>query len=625
MKNILYNRIERIRRILIRVMPWLHTQFPMPRDASFNIDLTISEIKTLIFFEHRKSCQMTEIARAAGMPLPTSTHVVDKLVTRDYLRRRPDPEDRRLVIVEMTAKGKKIVRRLIDCHRKSIMHLMKIIPMKEQKRIVRVLENLHDILLDLSKYAGHGKPIIGIILTLCMTASTVLSDTPPAQPVPPARSQTQTPAPAKKITLEECLDFTLEHNPQILTAKEKITAAEGARQAASALFWPTISATGIYTRSSYLTNLSFGEPYMIPVVNTSGKPTGDYAPYPTFAISSDRVGDVYMGKIGLQYPIFTWGRIRAGYRIARSNQTVAELDYQKTVADVSFIVKRDFNTILLSREMTRVLDETRNSLAAHVKTVNDRFQEGLASNFEVLRTRVQLANIEPQLTRAKNQMETAKISFNNDLGADKDSFDADGELGYKPFDLSLETCLAEAGENRLELKQLDMRQSIAEDAITVAASSYRPSIMLTGDYQGNRGQQMPPDQDKWQTGWDAGVVINIPLFDGFASFGRVKEAEANLDQIKTGKTQIARLIDLEVQSSYLSLRSSEETIHAQTENVKVAEESLNIIKKRYQEGLATNLEVLDTQVSLLQTRINYLQALYEYNLNLEALRKAMGR
>ena len=57
----------------------------------------------------------------------------------------------------------------------------------------------------------------------------------------------------------------------------------------------------------------------------------------------------------------------------------------------------------------------------------------------------------------------------------------------------------------------------------------------------------------------------------------------------------------------------------------MAQESLNIVKERYNLGMATNLEVFDTEMSLLQANTNYLQALYDYNLSKAKLKKSIGQ
>ena len=431
---------------------------------------------------------------------------------------------------------------------------------------------------------------------------------------------------ADQITLDQSIDYAINHNQSVLIAKEKITASEGSIISARALLLPQITATAGYTRASYLTNFSYGDPTKLPIFDATGKPTGDYLAFPSFSFSADRMGDLYSGKVSLNYTLFAFGKLQANYDISLISNSVNIEDYNRIVSDTKLSVKQSFYSILLMQELIKVLDETSKSLNLHLETTNKRYDAGLVSKFEVLRAKVQLANIQPQRTKANNQLEIAVINFNAVLGAETNNkFIPIGELKYEREDFSLDECLKVSHEKRPEVKQMQLRRAMAKEAVTIASSNYWPSVIFTTGYQGNRGQQFPPNDTKWYTGWDAGVYVNIPIFDGFSTYGKVKETKANLEQAEIAEKQFERVVDMEVKSSYLTLKSSEDTILAQKENVEVAKESLKIIKERYNQGQATNLEVLDTEVSLLQAETNYLQALYDYNIAKGKLKKSIGR
>lgn len=58
------------------------------------------------FINEEESVIMREVASFLSVPLSTATWVVDKLVKKRYLKRFNSPEDRRVVKVELTKKGK---------------------------------------------------------------------------------------------------------------------------------------------------------------------------------------------------------------------------------------------------------------------------------------------------------------------------------------------------------------------------------------------------------------------------------------------------------------------------------------------------------------------------------------
>ena len=424
---------------------------------------------------------------------------------------------------------------------------------------------------------------------------------------------------AEELTLQDSVNYALTHSQKISSAREKVKAAKGSLTAAEGLLYPQLSAAGVYTRNSALSRYVYGAPVNLLVLG------GGSIPFSMPTVSTDRIGDIYVAKLSLAWPVFTWGKIEAAVEISEANKIIAEKDLTKTIQDVTYDVKSGFYSLLMSQQMVKVLEETRKSLQAHVEVVEKRYTAGLASKFELLRAKVQLANVEPQLNRAKNGYELALMGFNNSLGAEtNDKYGAKGEFKYEKESFELGACLKSALENRVELLQMEQRINMSKSALNIAIAGYRPSLTVTANYSTNMGAQMPPSDTVWYTGWDAGAVISVPLFDGFMTSGKYEEAEGNLKQAKIGKTQLLDGINIEVKGAYLTLEATEKTIIAQAENISMAKESLNMVKERYAQGLSTNLDVLDTEVSYLQTEISYYQSLYDYILAKEKLKKAVG-
>ena len=106
--------------------------------------------------------------------------------------------------------------------------------------------------------------------------------------------------------------------------------------------------------------------------------------------------------------------------------------------------------------------------------------------------------------------------------------------------------------------------------------------------------------------------------------GKVKQAVENFNKAKEQLTQAVDGVRLDVRSTYLSLKSFEQSIQTSSSAVGLAEEDYKIKVIRYQAGVGTNLDVLDAQVALTTAKNNYLQAMYNYNNYRAKLDKSMG-
>ena len=88
--------------------------------------------------------------------------------------------------------------------------------------------------------------------------------------------------------------------------------------------------------------------------------------------------------------------------------------------------------------------------------------------------------------------------------------------------------------------------------------------------------------------------------------------------------QVRESVALEVKQDYLNILSAKEKIRATEAAVDEAEEAYKIATVRYKSGVGINLDVLDAQYNLNSARTNYITALYDYNVGLATLEKALG-
>jgi outer membrane protein TolC len=83
-------------------------------------------------------------------------------------------------------------------------------------------------------------------------------------------------------------------------------------------------------------------------------------------------------------------------------------------------------------------------------------------------------------------------------------------------------------------------------------------------------------------------------------------------------------VEFEVRRAYYSLEEAGLRIAAASGSVDEGEESLRIIRRRFEAGLARSIDVLDAETALTRARTNRANALYDYNVSLVKLRLAAG-
>lgn len=315
--------------------------------------------------------------------------------------------------------------------------------------------------------------------------------------------------------------------------------------------------------------------------------------------------------------LYAGGQVRSAIRIAKFAEDAAYFQLRDVVDQVIATVRSQFTTVLTNRALIKVAEETVRLQADQLRDQKNRFEAGTVPRFNVLRAEVELANVQPDLIRARNNYLLAEISLAKTLGLDpglagKPTFNAVGTLEITERPLGLQSALELARARRPFLKvqrQQILRQT---EQIKVALAGYKPRLDANGGYE-IRNSRLSEDLDKTVDGWFFGFTGTWNIFDGLATFGRVKQARASLESAKINYDDSVQKVDLEVQTAYANLQTARETIRSQQKNVEQANESLRLANERFAAGAGTQLEVLDARTALTKARSTELQSRGDYN------------
>ena len=108
-----------------------------------HIDISFPEIFVLRQLSSNKEPTMSELGRSISMDLSTLTRTVDKLVGKEFVVRKRDPEDRRMVRVAITAEGRKIISRFEEQKKKKIESILRQMTSQERRDVLNIFKTLH--------------------------------------------------------------------------------------------------------------------------------------------------------------------------------------------------------------------------------------------------------------------------------------------------------------------------------------------------------------------------------------------------------------------------------------------------------------------------------------------------
>jgi outer membrane protein len=418
-------------------------------------------------------------------------------------------------------------------------------------------------------------------------------------------------APAQEkiiLTLEKCIDLALSQNPFYLASQERTDAAEARVRQAAAQFFPSVSLQGLQNLDEKVFVLEF--PSFIP----GGKPT---------RMAIDFTKD-YQFALNFTLPLFTGGRLTSGYRTAKFSYLSTQESARQTTNETVLNVKRGYYNYLLAKQLVGVTEEALSLAEKTLENVRNMYEVGMSSRLDLLRVEVRVANLKPPVIQARNNVALAELSLKTLLGLDvAQPVEISGEMTYAPVQVNLDESIAKALQNRPELSQIQYQRDIAGEMIKIARADLLPTLAVSGAYN-TWADKFIFTKNTWQNFYSFNLVLNVPIFNGLQTPAKVAESKALIREIEFAEKGLVNNIKFEVQAAYLTMINAQEALLSQEKNIDAAQESVRVAELNYNEGLITITDLGAAQVALSDARINYLRAIYEYDVSLAQLEKAVG-
>ncbi len=445
----------------------------------------------------------------------------------------------------------------------------------------------------------------------------------------------------KHLTLDDAIDIALRRNPDILRQLQEIQRNKGVYVEVRSQALPHLALAGTYTqtdprllenRSSTSGNNTVNVPLLRTVDGTTGADNGAVNISPLINAllgnSTTGVAGATSGsfespdknyEITLQVTQAVYApAVPAAIRQARFTRDNSYYQLRETVDTTVNNVKTQFYGVLLDQALITIQEESIRLLESQLRDQQNRFSAGTVPRFDVLQAEVALANQRPQLITARNNFRLAYIGLARSLGVEygpdqqrTSPIEVIGNLDYHPQDFSAEQSVLAAKANRALLKQQRQTILIELEAVRIAAAGYQPTVTANAGLE-LRNSQLERNLTSTIDGWFFGGSVNWNIFDGLATYGRIKQAKATLVEAKVTYDDAVRQVVQEVESNYLTLQQSKELIASQTLNVSEAQEAVRLSQARLSAGAGTQLDVLQSQVALTQAQTTELQARYDY-------------
>lgn len=409
---------------------------------------------------------------------------------------------------------------------------------------------------------------------------------------------------ARPLSLPEAIRLALQQNPDIATVQQRVKAAQAGLQQADSALMPHVRVSESYAASD--------NPVQAFMMTLNQR---------TFSIGNANFNhpgttDNLNTKLLAQWSLYDGGQSLANRQAAKLNTEAAGQSLDAARNDLVFEVTRAYHTIGKARQFYAAAEAAVTSMAANVNVASNRVAAGQSLKTDFLDAQVRLAEARETRIRTRNAVALSETIFRNVLGTgEKDNVTA----AESQFVTAPETGATDFTQ-RPELAAMRKALAAASRQVRAAQGGHIPRLNAFASYDIDSG-----DARRFEDSWVAGASVELDVFDGFLTHGKVNEARANLAAMREQLRKTELLLEFETQQARLNLHEATARLDTTAQSVAQAEESLTLTKERYGNGLALLTQVLDSETALTGARQRRAAAEADYLIARAALDRALGK
>lgn len=419
--------------------------------------------------------------------------------------------------------------------------------------------------------------------------------------------------PIKKLTLKEAINYALENKADAKKSKLEVENSEYQIQEVRSRALPQISANGSLNynpvlQTTVIDGAAFGQPGT--VIQAA------------FGQKWSSTAGVSLTQALFDQSVFT------GLKAAKSTREFYQINNQLTEEQVIERVANNYYQVYVQRQKLTVIDSTYKNTTKVRNIIKGQYENGLAKKIDLDRILVKISNINTVRQQVLNAVQIQENALKFYMGM---PIETQIEIPQTAFEVSPQS-LSEVPNtsNRTEFLLLKKQEELLNYQKKAIEAGYYPTLSLSAGYNYiGQGPKMPigakpADGVYWSDFSSIGLSLKVPIFTGFSTRAKVRQADVDLRSIKVGLDDTKLSLDLAFANAKTQIDNSLITINNQKENVQLAKEVLDNTRNNYIQGLASLTDLLDAENALTEAQNNYTAAILEYKLAEIQLIKSKG-
>jgi outer membrane protein len=442
-------------------------------------------------------------------------------------------------------------------------------------------------------------------------------------------------AQSKKWTIEECVNYALEHNISIKLTSLDSQLADIEKKGAKGSFLPTINGT-----ASHSWNIGLNQNI------TTGLLENETTQFTSAGLNANI--DIYNG-------------LQNQNRFRRANLAIISAQYQlsKMRDDVSLNVANAFLQILFNKENIKVQKELLGNNEKQFQRTQELVNAGSIPRGDLLDIKATVADNKQKLIAAENALLISKLSLAQLLQLDDfQNFDiADEQYEAKQSEVMFQTPDAiykKALEERVEVKLAKANVDVAEKDVKIAKGAFQPNLVgfysfstragyanqVVGsvldvnnpttvigsvDVNGTPTDVTAPNyspvlggsspvftQFSDNKGHNFGLQLNVPILNGFSVRNSVERSKVALEKSKVALSQSQLDLERNVYTAFTDANGAYNSYESAVTALEARESAFNYAKERYEVGMMNAFDFNQAQTLYSNAQSEVIRTKYDY-------------
>ena len=431
----------------------------------------------------------------------------------------------------------------------------------------------------------------------------------PVSTVTPVRAQSSSPDPLAAVVAE-----ALRNNLGIAQESLGVERAEAGLREARGGFFPSLSVDSRYSEQSGTLNLG---DFVNPAYASLNQLTGsDRFPTDIDVTLPMR----HESRVRLTQPLFD-ASILARHAQARHARDGQRFRYGAAARWLAAEAQAAFLEVGAARSARRTWEATLVLVTESERVAQRLVDAGNGTPDQVLRARADRSEVQQRLDEARRTEDAAARAFNRILRRPLESPVEELPDSLLRFEIAIsaEQAVTRALARREELSQAEAGIHAANAGVRLASSSLLPSLGLAVDY-GFQGADLSfGGEDDFAV---ASIVLSWSFSLGGSDRARRGAALADAERLRLARTELEDLVRLDVRQAYDAAVVARDAIATADARLAAARRSFELVRRRYEEGLASQVEFLDARTAFTSAELNRVATAYRYAIRYVDLERA---